>query len=150
MDPPTTRLPPPIMDPPLPTRLPPPSVSGLPDRFPSFLGAPIPKYASPQHFSECIGGFRPAAHMGWGRYVTLCVRWWFPSFLKALKDVVAFLRSHIEDTCTAYDQAGPTGAAIVLRRLPIANFAEWRWDTLGNVCKSVTPSINNFAQALLL
>ena len=107
--------------------------------FLTHLGAPIPRHAT-------VGRrLLPYAilSVGWCHLIdnlirfVLCSLPWFPRFLKDVKCLIKLMYIHSNSIADMFDEADLNGAAVVVRRTRPIRFAEWRWGTLDQCCKSV-------------
>ena len=71
----------------------------------------------------------------------LCSLAWFPFFLKVLKAILRFVREHVADIAELLESHGYAGAAQIIRKLKPPSFANWRWQTLHDVCKELDAGV---------
>ena len=73
---------------------------------------------------------------------------WFPSWLAGVKSLISFLRNQLSmgEFVKHLRRQGLLGLADALEDASFMNFAEWRWNTLHSVCKSLQPILASFSQ----
>lgn len=119
-----------------------------------WLSTAFPKVVFPPWIGGSAFAFPKAMHIpGWRHCFDGLTRWglwtlpWFPGFLEKLKSLVSFFRDsgHIDQLSRHLEQCGLDGLASAARGLRLTTIAEWRWASLGNVCRSIGGILDSLA-----
>ena len=69
------------------------------------------------------------------------------TFFEKFKSLISYLRDSnaLDDLAKHMKDAGSPGLSSAVRSMRLANIAEWRWSTLGRVCKAVSRMIESLS-----
>ena len=98
--------------------------------------------------------FSSALHIpGWKHTFDLLLRkglWtldWFPKFIGQVKSIISFLRDDIGNVVMDLRRRSMPALAKLMQKVRLPRFADWRWVTLDDCCKSLVSFVSSWSRA---